>query len=111
MIEEIKKKLEELGESVQTGVCKKGDTWDCLLVRKKRLEKSGTSKVDYSYYISIRVIKENEIPEGTEFKVIEKMRELGYRHAAEPIVYEYTMDTNDIVVEIGEILFVKARRA
>lgn len=111
MIKKIKKKLEELGEKVQTGVCKKGETWDCLLVRKKKIEKSGTSKTDYSYYISVRIIKEDEIPEGMEFDVIDKMKEVGYKHAAEPIIFDYTIDPNEIVVEICEILFVKARKA
>ena len=45
-----------------------------------------------------------------EFDVIEKMKEIGYKHAAEPINYEYTIDTNDVVVEIGELLFVKPRK-
>ncbi len=113
MIEKIRNALEELGEKVQTGICKKDQdgTWDCLLIRKKRMEKNGTSRTDYSYYISIRIIKENEIPEGLEFDVINKMKEIGYRHAQEPVQYDYTIDSNEVVVEICELLFVKPRKA
>lgn len=110
MFEIIKKKLEELGENVQTGICKKGDTWDCLLVRKKKLVKNGKSKTDHSFYVSVSIIKENEIPEGLEFDVIEKMKELGFRESNETIMYGYTVDPNEVVVEICDIVFLKARK-
>ena len=110
MIEEIKTKLQELGENVQVGVCRKGDTWDCLLIRKRRISKNGTSRMDYSFYVSVSIIKENEIPEGLEFRIIDKMKELGFRQSGEEISYDYEMDQNEVIVEVANITFVKARK-
>lgn len=110
MIERIKNKLKELGENVQVGICKKGDTWDCLLIRRKKISKSGTSKMDHSFYLSVTIIKENEIPEGMADDVIAKMKEIGFKQAAEDIVYGYAIDSNEIVIENCEITFVKPRK-
>lgn len=106
MIEEIKKKLQELDNNVLYGVCKKGDTWDCLLIRKERFKRSGTSKLDYSVYITVRIIREDEIPEGIETEVIDKMKEIGYKQSGEG-EYDYTVDANEIVVEVCKVEFVK----
>lgn len=107
MIEVIKEKLKELDENVQYGVCKKGDTWDCLLIRKERLEKSGTSRLDYSLYVSVRIIREDVIPEGKEAEVEEKMKEAGFRRSVAPAQYDYTVDANEVVVEVCKMEFVK----
>lgn len=110
MIEQIKEKLKEIDERVLYGVCKKGDTWDCFLVRKERIEKNGTSQKDYARYFSVRVIREDEIPEGIEMEVIRKLEEIGLKKSHTPISYEYTVDANEVVVEICSIEFVKREK-
>lgn len=111
MIRKIKQKLEEISRNVQVGICKKKDeSWNCLLIRKEKLVKSGTSRLDYSAYVSIRIIKEDEIPEGTEQQIIEKMREIGWKMTDSPAQYEYRIDSNEIVVEICKMEFAKTQK-
>lgn len=110
MIEEIKEKLKELDKNVLVGICKKGDTWDCLLIRKDELRKSGTSRSDYSMYVSVRIIREDEIPEGLEQDVEKKMREIGFRRSDSPAKYEYVADVNEIIVETCKMQFVKSMK-
>lgn len=111
MISEIEEKLKEIDENVQYGVCKKkNNSWNCLVLRKEKMKKSGTSKQDYSTYISVRIVREDEIEEGMEQKVITKMREAGWRLSEDDIQYEYTVDTNEIVVEVCKMEFVKAEK-
>lgn len=110
MIENAKEKLQELNENVQYGVCKKEDTWDCLLLRKERLEKGGTSKREDYLYVSVRIIREDEIPEGIEAQVEEKMKEAGFKRTIAPAQYDYTVDANEIVVEICKMEFAKIIR-
>lgn len=111
MLESVKEKLKEIDENVQKGVCKKvNDSWNCLLIRKERLKKSGTSKSDYSFYISVRIVREDEIEEGTEELVIQKMKEIGWKQSDSPAEYEYTVDSNEIAVEICKLEFVRASK-
>ena len=108
MIDSIKEKLGELNSNVQYGICKKqGDSWDCILIKKARLSKTGTSRMDYTHHISVRIIREDEIQEGTEKEVIDAMKEIGWKMAGDA-KYEYVLDSNEIVVEICNIEFAKA---
>lgn len=107
MIADIKEKLKEIDGNVLYGICKKGDTWDCLLIKKERLEKSGTSKMDYSQYVSVYIVREDEIPEGLEQQVEKKMRELGFKRSQTAAKYEYAIDAYEIVVETCKLEFVK----
>lgn len=114
MIDKIKNALSELDDRVLYGVCKKknSDTWDCLVIRKERLAKSGTSGLDESYYISVRIVRENIIPDGLEHEVVKKMKNAGFRRTSKDIEYDYTVDSSETVVEIATIEFVKpAKRA
>lgn len=110
MIETIKEALAVLGKNVQHGIPKKENTWDCLVVRKERLEKSGTSRLDNSFYISVSVVCEDEVPEGIEFEIEKIMKEIGFRRTSSPAKYDYTVDANEIIIEICKIEFVKAMK-
>lgn len=111
MIHEIKNILKEIDQNVQTGICKKqGESWDCILVKKEKIERSGTSRLDYSFYVSVRIIREDEIPEGMEQLVIDKMKEIGWKKSDAPGQYEYAIDSNEIVVEICKLDFVKVKK-
>lgn len=109
MIEKIKSALSELDDKVLYGICKKGkdDTWDCLVIRKERLAKGKTSNLADCHYVSVRVVREDVIPEGFEHEVIRKMKTAGFKRSEKDITYEYTMDANEIMVEIATIEFVK----
>lgn len=111
MIETVKEKLKELDPNVQYGICRKQeeqDTWDCLLIRKRRWTKNGKSNTDESFYLTVTIVREDEIPEGMEKKVEKEMGLVGFRRTSKDAEYDYTIDTNDIVVELCTIEFVKA---
>lgn len=108
MINKIKEKLAELGDNIQYGICKKReDSWDCILIKKARLSKSGTSGMDYKYVVSVKIIREDEIPEGTEKEVIDAMKEIGWK-MTDDAKYEYVIDANEIVVEICNMEFARS---
>lgn len=110
MIEKIKEELAVFGKNVQHGIPRKKDTWDCLVVRKERLEKSGTSNLDNSIYVSVTVVCEDEIQEGIEFEIEKVMKKIGFRRTSSPAKYDYTVDANEIIIEICKIEFVKAMK-
>lgn len=110
MLDTVKKGLKEIDKNVQYGICKKEDTWDCLLIRKDRIAKSGRSNLDYSFYVTISIIREDEIPDGIEHNVEQKMKELGYRRTDTDAKYDYTIDANEVVIEICTMEFVKASK-
>lgn len=110
MIDKIKQGLKTLDKNVQVGICKKKDIWDCLLIRKSRIEKSGTSKLDDSFYFTISIIREDEIPEELPNEVETKMKELGFRRTDSSAKFDYTVDANEVVIEICSMEFVKAKK-
>lgn len=112
MIEEIKSALKKDFERVIHGIARTDDsgTWDCILIRKERIEKSGTSKLDHTRYVSVRIIWEDEIPEGAELMVINQMKEIGWKRSGTPIEFEYAMDANEVVVEIAKIEFCRPEK-
>lgn len=109
MIEAIKAALGGLDERVLCGAARKDDdnTWDCLLVRKEGFERSGTSKSDLIKRVSVRIIREDEIPEGMEQQVIACMKKIGWKQSGAPASYEYAIDANEVVVEICRIEFLR----
>ena len=107
MINAIKEKLKEIDSNVQHGICKKGNTWDCLLIRKDRISKSKENRLDNNYYVSVTIVREDEIPEGTELLVEKKMKEAGFKRTETDAKYDYVVDTNEVTVEICAMEFVK----
>lgn len=110
MIDRIKQGLKVLDENIQVGICKKKDTWDCLLIRRSRIEKTGTSGLDHSFYFTISIVREDEIPESFPIEVEEKMKELGFRRTDTSAKFDYTVDANEVVIEICSMEFVKAKK-
>lgn len=110
MINAIKEKLKEIDSNVQYGICRKKDTWDCLLVRKDRIAKSKQNRLDNNYYISVSIIREDEIPNGTELLVEKKMKEIGFNRTQADARYDYVLDANDVTVEICVMEFVKSTK-
>lgn len=112
MISEVQDALKAIDDRVLYGVARAdaSNTWDCLLIRKERIEKSGTSKLGYSQYISVRIIREDAVPEGMEMQVIEYMKGIGWKQSSASIEYEYTLDANEVVVEICKIEFYKVMK-
>ena len=110
MVNAIKEKLKEIDSNVQYGICKKGETWDCLLIRKNRIAKSKENRLDNNYYVSVTIIREDEIPEGTELLVENHMKEIGFKRTTADTRYEYVLDANEVIVEMCAMEFVKATK-
>lgn len=106
-VDEVKAGLEEIHSNVQHGICRKKDTWDCLLIKKDRVAKSGTSNLDNTFYLTVSIICEDEIPEGKQAEVEQKMKEMGYRRTTAAAEFDYTIDANEVVIEVCTIEFSK----
>lgn len=108
MRDKIENKLKELGEEVfyGSGKFKGRDVWDCIVYGKRRIKKTGTSGKDYSHIWFVAIVKEEFIPEGLEFQVIEKMREAGLKVDSEA-EYAYTDKSGECMVEVCTMEFVK----
>lgn len=107
MIKRIREGLQEIDKNVQYGICRKSDSWDCLLIKKDRWAKSGTSNKDDTFYFTVSIIREDEIPEETPEIVKNKMEELGFRRTTKDANFEYTIDANEVVIEICTMEFSK----
>lgn len=110
MLDEIIKKLEEIDPRVEYGFCHKEDlvgTWDCLVVRKENLARKSNSR---TLYVSVRIVREERIPEGLEEKVIRAMREIGWKESEGSAQYEYAADLEETAIEVCRIDFYKAKK-
>ena len=109
-VDEVEAGLKEIDSNVQHGICRKKDTWDCLLIKKDRIAKSGTAKKDDNFYLTVTIICEDEIPEGKQTEVEKKMDEMGYRRTSKDVEYDYTIDANEVVIETCTMEFVRSTK-
>lgn len=111
MKDKIRKKLEEIGIKVFYGAGKfRGDgTWDCIVYGKRRMRNDPSSnKITQEWFVAI--VSEESIPEGTELKVIEKMREAGLKKTGAAAEYSYTEKSGECMVEICAMEFFKSEK-
>lgn len=113
MLNELKNVLSSFSEmnSVVYGKIKNPPTeWNFFVFNRLSQKKSGTSKLDFSTYYQVHIIREDYIPEGFEFEVIDAvMQGTQLRLADVEISYNYILkDNSEIVVEVATITFVKA---
>lgn len=116
ILEEIKAKLEEIDPHVFYGMVDSNDqdvqkVWNYIVFSRKSLSYSDTKK-GYTDRFNVAIIRENFIPEGLEFDVINKMLEIsGMRLANPDSQYNYTLKPNtNTVVELLTMEFVKPRK-
>lgn len=86
------------------------EPWNYYVFRRVRLRKTGTGNVGYARRYVVAIVKENYIPEGHEFEVIDAICEAtGLKVAEEDITYSYTFKgSTSLVVEVAVIPFVEA---
>lgn len=86
------------------------EPWNYYVFRRVRLRKTGTANVGYNRRYVVAIVKENYIPEGHEFEIINAICEAtGLKVAEEDITYSYTFKgSTSLVVEVALIPFVEA---
>lgn len=115
MLNKIRTKLEEAGETVFYGrgkFDKEKDSWDCTVFGRRKLLVNGTSKTDYTDRYFVSIIREDYIPQGDELAIIDKLCEIpGMRLSASDFYYNYVNKGNtDTVVEILTLEFSKSKK-
>lgn len=111
MKDKIEEALKTIGEDVSygRGRFKEKDLWDCIVYGKRRTQKKENNQdVKRKWFVAI--IKEDEIPEELEEKVIKAMREIGLKRTEGDILYEYLEKSGECVVEICTMEFFKAEK-
>lgn len=111
--EKIRGKLEEIDPMVFYGRAGKLDEtvlWNYIVFyREKRT--SSESHTSHTVTFHVAVVRENEIPEGLEETVIEKVLELPGMKLGSESSYAYTVKPGtSAAVEVLDIPFVKARK-
>lgn len=111
MLDKIRDTLQEFGTTYYGNADpKEGEPWNYYVFRRVLLKKAGKSGTDFVRRYSIAIVKENYIPEGHEFEVIDAICEAtGLKVAEEDITYSYTFKgSTSLVVEVALIPFVEA---
>lgn len=111
LLDEIKSKLQELDEHVFFGMVDNSMRemiWDYIVFERTRFSHNA-NKTSRSYYFTVRIIREDFIPEGFENAVIDKMLEIsGMRLADVDPTFDYVPKPNtNVVVEMLSIDFVR----
>lgn len=111
--EKIREKLEEVDPLVFYGQAEKLDEtvlWNYIVFfREKR--SSSENRTNHTVTFHVAVVRENEIPEGLEETVIEKMLELPGMKQGSESTYAYTIKPGTgAAVEVLDIPFTKARK-
>ncbi len=82
------------------------DPWDYYVFRRSNLKKASNG-VDFVRHYAVAIVKENYIPEGHEFEIIDAIRKATkMRLANVDITYSYVYKgQTDLVVEVALITF------
>lgn len=110
---QIREKLEEIDKAVFYGRAKSltADTpWNYMVFHRVR-RRGNTNKTGKGYEFRVAIIRENEIPEGLDDEVIEKITSIpGVRLAGDAdYAYDFKGKT-ETAVEVMSIPFVKAEK-
>lgn len=111
ILDDIKNKLQEIDENVYyaaVDLAFEGTVWDYIVFERSAL-KASANKTGYTEEYTVRIIREEFIPEGLEIEVIEKMLEIpGMRLNSDGGTYEYVQKPNtNIVIEMFSVGFVR----
>lgn len=119
LLEEIEKALQEIDPIVFYGIASQNnpDTnepltlWNYTVLDRVNIRHS-ENKTSASDYFDVHIVRENYVPEGIDFEIIEKLCALpGVKLSGEACSFDYVQKPNtDIVVEMLTIHFVRARK-
>lgn len=114
ILNEIKENLQEIDDNVFYGMVDNSmreTLWNYIVFERKKMTAS-QNRTGYSSYYSVHIIREEYIPEGLEFSVINKMLEIaGMRLAGSEGTYTYIQKPNtNTVVEMFSVDFVRSMK-
>lgn len=107
MLDKIRDTLQGFGTTYYGNADpKEGDEWNYYVFRRSILKKASNG-TDYVRRYHVAIVKENYIPEGHEFEVINAIKEkTRLRIADTDITYSYIFKgATDLVVEVALITF------
>lgn len=113
MLSKIKTALETVDPKVYYGrVTEENKVFNYIVFGREKLQKSGQSKIDFKDRYFVAIVREDYIPEGLEFEVIDAMQAIpGMRLADQDYDYNYVSIRNsNAVAEILKITFVKSKK-
>ncbi len=106
----IREKLEEIDPLVfygMAGSLSEDVLWN-YIVFFREARRPAENKQDKSYVFHVAIVRENEIPEGLDDKVIDKIREIPGVRLGDAATYAYTEKRNTgAAVEVLDIPFIK----
>lgn len=114
ILDDIKTKLQEIDSKVYyaaVDLSVKETVWDYIVFERSALSVNA-NKTGYTEEYTVRIIREDFIPEGLEIEVIEKMLEIpGMRLKSDGGTYEYVQKPNtNIVIEMFSVGFVRPKK-
>ena len=114
LLNEIKKKLQEIDPRVYYGMVDKSireTEWNYIVFDRQPLKITGNG-TGYADYFDVHIVRENFIPEDTYEQVIKKVCEInGVRVTGDDHPYEYMQKPNtNMVVEMLSLHFVRVRK-
>lgn len=114
ILEDIKTKLQEIDSNVFYAAVDKSvnnTVWDYIIFERSTLEVNA-GRTSYTEGYTVRIIREEYIPEGLETEVIEKMLTIpGMRLKSDGGTYDYIQKPNtDIVIEMFTVHFVRSKK-
>lgn len=114
ILDDIKNKLQEIDSNVfyaAVDISVKDTVWDYIVFERAALS-ANANRTGYTEEYTVRIIREEFIPEGLEIEIIEKMLELpGVRLKNDGGTYEYIQKPNtNVVIEMFSVNFVRAKK-
>lgn len=114
ILDDIKNKLQEIDRKVYyaaVDMAVKETVWDYIIFERSALSVNA-NKTGYTEEYTVRIIREEYIPEGLEIEVIEKMLEIpGMRLKSDGGTYEYVQKPNtNVVIEMFSVGFVRPKK-
>lgn len=114
ILDDIRNKLQEVDSKVYyaaVDLSVKDTVWDYTVFERSALSVNA-NKTGYTEEYTVRIIREEFIPEGVEIEVIDKMLEIpGMRLKSDGGSYEYVQKPNtNVVVEMFSVGFVRPKK-
>ena len=111
ILNDVQAKLKELDPNVFYGVVDnrmKETVWDYIVFERKKMD-IPVNKTGYSLHFTVHLIREEYIPEGLEYELVKKIKEIpGVRVSDQGGTYDYTTKpSTGAVVEVFSIDFAK----
>lgn len=114
ILDDIRNKLQEIDSNVfyaAVDMSVKNTVWDYIIFERNALSVNA-NKTGYTEEYTVRIIREEFIPEGLEIEVIDKMLEIpGMRLKSDGGSYDYVPKPGtNAVIEMFSVSFVRPKK-